>query len=619
VGLRAARPDEAEALTELCWRAKAVWGYGEDLLAESRGLLRLDRDDVVERRAVVAERDGSVVGVATLEGEPPRARLGLLFVEPAAIGGGVGRRLYRHVLEEADRLGFDRVTIDADPHAAGFYAAMGAERQDGAGPRRDDDLVGFVAWPIRPEPAWSTAWSGGGPTVQVGNVAEFNGQFGGRVEGPDHYSCLVALCGPRPAAIVVPQPVDDWWVRHLSTALGWRDVEVEVEVHHGIGPDGRVSAAIGARADLLAGLRAPGRTVLPWGRTAAFEAVAPSPPGVLAAVRRYESKRGAHELFRALAADHPGIGVPEQRPASRWALARALADRAPVVLKREYGVGGSGTVVVTPGRGHRRALALALARRCRALGATLLVTIPTAAFDPVPYLGVALAARTRRSLDEAEAAARAPARRSGRCSVTWRSVGPVLVDHEADDHRGGDHEGDVEPVHQGGLHRPVVLRREPVEVVLGPPGDQQPRDRQVGEPGEPPRTAEARQPFVTEEEEADAQPEGQALGHVEPGEQPPVVRSGNDRQVGGPLPEHVGEHVRRQRHHHRHTHHDHRVRQLLGAGTEHLAAGRRPRLRWQRQAVTVDLAGARTGQGVDGEHGARHPVGRQAQARQERP
>jgi hypothetical protein len=43
---------------------------------------------------------------------------------------------------------------------------------------------------------------------------------------------------------------------------------------------------------------------------------------------------------------------------------------------------------------------------CQALGATLLVTIPTAAFDHVPYLGVAIAARTMRTLEEAETTVR---------------------------------------------------------------------------------------------------------------------------------------------------------------------------------------------------------------------
>jgi hypothetical protein len=44
---------------------------------------------------------------------------------------------------------------------------------------------------------------------------------------------------------------------------------------------------------------------------------------------------------------------------------------------------------------------------CQAIGATLLVTIPTAAFDPVPYLGVAIAARTAAALDEAAGVVRA--------------------------------------------------------------------------------------------------------------------------------------------------------------------------------------------------------------------
>jgi hypothetical protein len=47
-----------------------------------------------------------------------------------------------------------------------------------------------------------------------------------------------------------------------------------------------------------------------------------------------------------------------------------------------------------------------VAKECRDLGATLLVTLPSAAFDPVPYMGVAIASRTTRALDEAETAVR---------------------------------------------------------------------------------------------------------------------------------------------------------------------------------------------------------------------
>ena len=351
--LRAARPGEAEALSELTMRSKAYWGYDEAFLAACREDLRLRRDDVVDRRTVVAERDGRVLGVATLEGDPPDGELGLLFVEPDAIGGGVGRMLYRHVLDEAGRLGFTQVTLESDPNAEAFYLAMGAERTDAAGAGVGRDLPVLVAWPLRPEPSWSLAWSAGESTVQVGNVAEFNGQFAGGMRGPDHYSCMAAFCGPRPAMIVLPQPVDDWWVQDVAAVLGWG----EVEVHSGAAADGQVSKAIWARPDLLERLTSAGSPIVPWGRTAAFEPIAPSPRGVLAAIGRYESKRYAHALFRALAPDHPGIAVPEQRPVrSPRALARELAGGARVVLKSEYGVGGSGTLIVSPDTEGLRAL-----------------------------------------------------------------------------------------------------------------------------------------------------------------------------------------------------------------------------------------------------------------------
>jgi hypothetical protein len=89
-----------------------------------------------------------------------------------------------------------------------------------------------------------------------------------------------------------------------------------------------------------------------------LEAIVPSPPGVAEAIGRYESKRHSHALSSALASAHPGIVVPAQRPVgTRRALARELASHANVVLKREYGVGGYGTLIVTPETEGRRALA----------------------------------------------------------------------------------------------------------------------------------------------------------------------------------------------------------------------------------------------------------------------
>ncbi|MBM9506847.1 GNAT family N-acetyltransferase [Streptomyces sp. KK5PA1] len=375
--LRAAREDEAQALSDLALRSKGHWGYDAAFLAACREELRLRTGEVAARRTAVVEevaRDAEsaaepadvrrVLGFATLDGTAPDGELGMLFVEPAAIGQGVGRLLYQHVLAEAGRLGFTRVVIASDPHAESFYLAMSAERTDAApsGPNAGRGLPLLTAWPrpVRP-PAWVRAWTGGLRTVHLGNVGEFNAQFPGASaalrRGGDHYACLAAFAGPHPKAVVLPRHVDPAWMRVLAAPLGWGDVEV----YGGFAGDAGLSEAVLADPVLLERITAAGLPVIPWGHTAQFARIAATvstqggqDPAVLRAVRRYESKSAAHALFRALAPEHPCVTVPAQHPvASRRALARLLATRAAAgmttVVKTEYGVGGSGTLVVPPG------------------------------------------------------------------------------------------------------------------------------------------------------------------------------------------------------------------------------------------------------------------------------
>lgn len=81
-----------------------------------------------KRRALVAERDGRVLGFATADGRPPDGALGMLFVAADAIGQGIGRVLSEQALAAARQAGFVRLEIDADPHAEPFCPAMGAVR-----------------------------------------------------------------------------------------------------------------------------------------------------------------------------------------------------------------------------------------------------------------------------------------------------------------------------------------------------------------------------------------------------------------------------------------------------------------------------------------------------------
>ncbi|BAD58182.1 GNAT family N-acetyltransferase [Nocardia farcinica] len=124
--IRPGRPDEAELLSDLAVRSKALWGYSDELLASFRSELTLIPDDVAARRTLVAERDGVVLGFVTVEGDAPVGELGMLFVAPEATGAGIGSVLFRRALATARDLGFRTLTIESDPNAEPFYRAMGA-------------------------------------------------------------------------------------------------------------------------------------------------------------------------------------------------------------------------------------------------------------------------------------------------------------------------------------------------------------------------------------------------------------------------------------------------------------------------------------------------------------
>ncbi|MFB7473929.1 GNAT family N-acetyltransferase [Kitasatospora sp. NPDC056184] len=126
--IRPARPNEAAALSALALRSKAHWGYDAAFIKACRAELTVHPDRIGPDRAAVAEEDGRVLGFVTLTGAPPEGELGMIFVEPAAIGRGVGRRLMDHLRAEAAALGFERITVEADPNAEPFYLAMGAVR-----------------------------------------------------------------------------------------------------------------------------------------------------------------------------------------------------------------------------------------------------------------------------------------------------------------------------------------------------------------------------------------------------------------------------------------------------------------------------------------------------------
>lgn len=124
--LRPARADEAELLTELCLRSKAVWGYDDAFMRACRAELTLTPADFSTSSLQVAVEGNEAVGMAQVVVDGDKADLAKLFIAPSALRSGVGRTLFDWAVGEARARGARWMWIEADPDAAPFYRRMGA-------------------------------------------------------------------------------------------------------------------------------------------------------------------------------------------------------------------------------------------------------------------------------------------------------------------------------------------------------------------------------------------------------------------------------------------------------------------------------------------------------------
>jgi len=123
--IRRARPDEAALLSVLALRSKAHWGYDDAFMAACRADLTLSPDEIATTAVYVLEAVGQVVGFHQVRGDQEEAELTNLFIAPPAIGAWHGARLWHHAALLAAAQGHRALTVQSDPHAEGFYRAMG--------------------------------------------------------------------------------------------------------------------------------------------------------------------------------------------------------------------------------------------------------------------------------------------------------------------------------------------------------------------------------------------------------------------------------------------------------------------------------------------------------------
>lgn len=126
--LRPAVEAELAALSALALRSKGYWGYDADFLEACRPELTITPDRLPREVMTVATDGpgGAALGYSAVVPGSPTAELTDLFVEPGAIGSGVGALLLARAGNDARAAGARSLRIEADPYAAAWYRRRGA-------------------------------------------------------------------------------------------------------------------------------------------------------------------------------------------------------------------------------------------------------------------------------------------------------------------------------------------------------------------------------------------------------------------------------------------------------------------------------------------------------------
>lgn len=127
--VRPARAADADELTQLARLSKAHWGYPKEWLDLWQNDLTISPETIEGAIGYVAESGESIIGFwvrASLDSDRPTR--GWLFVHPDHMGQGIARALWESVRAEAAARGIKSFVIEADPNAAPFYLALGAEK-----------------------------------------------------------------------------------------------------------------------------------------------------------------------------------------------------------------------------------------------------------------------------------------------------------------------------------------------------------------------------------------------------------------------------------------------------------------------------------------------------------
>lgn len=117
-------------LTAIARRSKQHWGYPEEWMRIWAEELEIRPEFIKKEVVVKAVAGAEIIGFYALQphAEYDATDLAHFWLLPENIGKGYGRLMFEHMLRKARQAGAERLIVESDPYASGFYEKMGGRK-----------------------------------------------------------------------------------------------------------------------------------------------------------------------------------------------------------------------------------------------------------------------------------------------------------------------------------------------------------------------------------------------------------------------------------------------------------------------------------------------------------
>ena len=124
--IQKAQSTDASRLTGLTIRSKAYWDYSPEQIKIWEPDLTITEAYIRDHEVYILTVGEELIGYYSFYTFSDKvAKLDNLFLEPEHMGKGYGKFLMQEFFRRTNRLGYIKITLDADPNAELFYAHLG--------------------------------------------------------------------------------------------------------------------------------------------------------------------------------------------------------------------------------------------------------------------------------------------------------------------------------------------------------------------------------------------------------------------------------------------------------------------------------------------------------------